>query len=99
MSISEALMTRAADICAQVNLLSTLLDAQQKEQHTLVISFDVYCTLLEYTAYRNPELENEEDIISAEKMIIANDFLFETPHHKLTIKVDFFSPSGVIDID
>jgi hypothetical protein len=99
MSISEVLLTRATDICAQINLLSTLLDAQQKEQHTLVISFDVYCTLLEYTAYLNPALEDEKEIIAAEQMIIANDFLFETPHHKLAVKVDFFAPSGVIDID
>lgn len=99
MSLSETLLTRATDICAQINLLSALLEAQQKEQHMMVISFDVYCTLLEYTAYLNPALENEEDIIKAEQMIIANDFIFQTPHHKLAVKVDFFAPPGVIDID
>jgi len=99
MSISEALLTRSTDICAQINLLSTLQDAQRKDQHTLVISFDVYCTLLEYTAYLNPALEDEEAIIAAEQMIITSDFVFETQHHKLAVKVDFFAPPGVIDID
>ena len=99
MSISEALLTRTTDICEQINLLSALLDAQQKDQHTLVISFDVYCTLVDYTAYLNPALEDEKDIIAAEQLIIVNDFLFETPHHKLAVKVDFFAPLGVIDID
>ena len=99
MSLSETLLTRATDICAQINLLSALLDAEQKEQHMLVISFDVYCTLLEYAAYLNPAMDNEEDIIIAEQMIIASDFIFQTLHHKLAVKVDFFAPSGVIDID
>ncbi|MCX6137126.1 MAG: hypothetical protein NTV54_06490 [Ignavibacteriales bacterium] len=99
MSISEALITRAAEICSQINLLSALMDAQQKEQHRLVISFDVYCTLLDYTAYKNPALETEEDVIVAEQMIIVNDFLFETPRHNLEVKVDFFALPGVIDIE
>jgi hypothetical protein len=99
MPISAGLLSRATDYCSQINLLSTLLDAQEKEQHTLVLSFDVYCTLLEYTAHLNPALETEEDVMSAEQMIITNDFLFETPHHKLAVRVDFFSLPGVIDIE
>jgi hypothetical protein len=99
MTHPETLLTKATDICAQINLLSSLMEAQGKKQSRLVLSFDVYCVLLEYTAYLNPALQSEEDVRIAEEMIIANDFVYETQKQKLAVQIDFFSPAGVVDIE
>jgi hypothetical protein len=99
MTHPEQLLTKATDICAQINLLSALMEAQGKAQSKLILSFDVYCVLLEYTAYLNPALQSEADVRIAEEMIIVNDFVYETPKQKLAVRIDFFSPPGVVDIE
>ena len=47
----EALLTKALELCTYINTISASFDKEAKEKPRLILSFDLYCLLLEYTVY------------------------------------------------
>jgi hypothetical protein len=93
----EAILAKGVELCAQINNLSELVEEQrQKEQSTLVVSFDVYCVLLEYTVY----LHRYETLVSSslEDFLCSDDLVFEANNKRLDVRVDFFLSANSIRI-
>jgi hypothetical protein len=94
----ESLLTKASDICSYINTLSEHVATQHRRQKKLIVSFDVYCLLLEYTALLNHTQQNGGSS-SLEELIDIPDLVYETKKHQLAVCVDFFKPQGSVDIE
>jgi hypothetical protein len=91
----DAILSKGVELCAQINSLSELIE-EQGEQSTLVVSFDVYCALLEYTVYLH-----RFDVLassSLEEYLRSDDLVFEANKKRLDVRVDFFLPANSIQI-
>jgi hypothetical protein len=98
MENNESLLTKASDICSHINAMSEFYAAQHRPQKKLIVSFDVYCLLLEYTALLNHTHRNGESS-SIEELISTPDLVYETKKHQLSVCVDFFQPPGSVEIE
>ncbi|HVN48211.1 MAG TPA: hypothetical protein VMU30_05250 [Bacteroidota bacterium] len=92
----EAILEKGVKLCAQINDLSELVKHQQEEQSTLVVSFDVYCALLEYTVYLHQY--DASSASSVEDFLRSDDLVFEANNKRLDVRVDFFLPANSIQI-
>jgi hypothetical protein len=91
-----AILVRGVELCSQINSLSVLADRNHCAQSKLVVSFDVYCDLLEYTVYiYHYDAEHPATI---EDYIFSDELVFEANGHKLDVRIDFFLPSNSIQI-
>ena len=82
---------RGEELCIFINSLSVLVEAQQKPQAKLTVSFDVYCALLEYTVHLHHSHLNNK--IAIEDLLFSEDLIYETLNHSLDVCVDFFLPA------
>ncbi|MCX6139009.1 MAG: hypothetical protein NTV54_16135 [Ignavibacteriales bacterium] len=98
MENNESLLTKASDICAYINTLSDRIASQQRPQKKLIVSFDVYCLLLEYTALLN-YIHQDWGTSSIEELIATPDLFYETKKQQLAVCVDFFKQQGSVDIE
>jgi hypothetical protein len=98
MENNESLLTKASDICSYINALSEHYAVHHRQQKKLIVSFDVYCLLLEYTALLNQTHQNGGSS-SLEELIVTPDLIYETKKHQLTVCVDFFSSLGSVEIE
>ncbi len=92
----DAILSKGVELCAQINNLSELIEQQQRAQSTLVVSFDVYCALLEYTVYLH-----RFDTFAAsslEDFLRSDDLVFEANNKRLDVRVDFFLSQNSIQI-
>ncbi len=92
----EALLTKALELCTYINTISTSINESGKNLPKLILSFDLYCLLLEYTAYLKGVSESSQSTI--EDLILCDDLLFETPQRQLEVHVDFFLPVNTVTI-
>ena len=92
----EALLTKALELCTYINTISSSMDGPQKGTRRLVLSFDLYCLLLEYTVYLKGVSESNPNTM--EELILCDDLLFETPQRQLEVHVDFFLPANTVTI-
>ena len=98
MENNESLLTKASDVCTFINAMSEHYSAHDRQQKKLIVSFDVYCLLLEYTALLNQTHQNGGSS-SLEELIVTTDLVYETRRHQLTVCVDFFSTLGSVEIE
>ncbi|MDH3251265.1 MAG: hypothetical protein OEM41_00660 [Ignavibacteria bacterium] len=96
MSNSEAVILKGSQLHERVCTLSSFMESVITNQETLVLSFDLYCVLLEYSV-----LLGKFDVIeklSVEQLIMYDQLVFDTGSHKLIVNVDFFAPQNSITI-
>ena len=91
-----SILARGVELCSQINSMSVLADYQSYDQSTLIVSFDVYCDLLEYTAYLHRY--DRDGGSSIEDYLFSDDLIFEANSHKLDVRIDFFLPENSIHI-
>ena len=96
MAGDEALLTKALELCTYINTISSSLENSSAVPPRLVLSFDLYCLLLEYTVYLKGVSESSP--ASIEELILCDDLLFETPQRQLEVRVDFFLPQNTVTI-
>ncbi len=98
MSVSgvEALLTKALELCTYINTISASCGKEAKEKPKLILSFDLYCLLLEYTVYLKGLSDSNQS--SVEELLLCDDLLFETPDRQLEVRVDFFLPPNTVAV-
>jgi hypothetical protein len=93
----ETILTRGVELCAQIH--SQCLTAQQQQQlrSRLIVSFDVYCDLLEYTVY----LHRFDSLpgCTLEEYLSSDDLVFEANGYRLDVQVDFFLPKESVALN
>jgi hypothetical protein len=92
----ETVLVRGNQLHERVAALSHSLDSQLAPQSKLVLSFDLYCILLEYTALMGQL--NMEHSQSVPELLLCDDLIFDTGVHKLMVSVDFFGPTNSVQI-
>ena len=90
-------MQRAVELCAKINALTSWAEGENRRPKRLVVSFDVYCILLEYTVYMQQAHGAEGHTL--EEYIQFDDLLYEADGHPLDVQIDFFLPADSIRID
>ena len=96
MTTAESVLIRGNSLHERVASISSALDAQLAPQARLLLSFDLYCVLLEYTA-----LVGQLNLAKGQtvrELLSYDDLVFDTGLHKLVVTVDFFSPSDSLQI-
>jgi hypothetical protein len=96
MTTVESVLVRGNQLHERVGALSHSLDSQLVPQSKLVLSFDLYCLLLEYTALMG-QLSLEHGQTVAE-LLTYEDLEFDTGVHRLGVSVDFFGPMNSVQI-
>lgn len=92
----EEVLVKGVQIQQRISTLSVLMELQREHQEQLVLSFDVYCALLDYTVLMNQSHVNRDLLL--QELLLKNDLVFDTGKNQLTIFVDFFFPSSAIQI-
>jgi hypothetical protein len=96
MSNSEAVILKGSQLHERVCTLSSFMESVITRQETLILSFDLYCVLLEYSV-----LLGKFDVIeklTVEQLIMYDQLIFDTGENKLVVQVDFFAPQNSITI-
>jgi hypothetical protein len=96
MSNSEAVILKGSQLHERVCTLSSFMESVITKQETLILSFDLYCVLLEYSV-----LLGKFDVIeklTVEQLIMYDQLIFDTGANKLVVHVDFFAPLNSITI-
>ena len=96
MTTVENVLVRGNQLHERVAALSNSLDSQLAPQSKLVLSFDLYCLLLEYTALMCQL--NLEQGQSVAELLTYDDLEFDTGVHKLGVSVNFFGPLNSVQI-
>lgn len=91
---TEALLTKALELCTYINTISASSHEKAKEKPKLILSFDLYCLLLEYTVYLKGLSDTNPNTV--EELLLCDDLLFETPNRQLEVRVDFFLPPNSV---
>jgi hypothetical protein len=96
MTTAESVLVRGNNLHERVDSISSTFDAQLAPQSRLLLSFDLYCVLLEYTALVGQlNLSRGQSI---EELLSYDELIFDTGLHKLTVSVDFFGPADSLQI-
>jgi len=96
MTTGENVLVRGNSLHERVASISSALDAQLAPQEKLLLSFDLYCVLLEYTALVGKLNLSEGQTV--EELLSYDELVFDTGLHKLVVSVDFFSPADSLQI-
>jgi hypothetical protein len=97
MTPQEDLFTKAVELCTQIHSLSMKAEDATQPQKRLIVSFDVYCVLLEYTIFL--QTMRAESGMTLEEYLQCDDLVFDANGHRLDVRVDFFLSPGSILID
>jgi hypothetical protein len=91
---NEASLLRAVELCTKINAQSAWMEFQHRSQKRLVVSFDVYCRLLEYTVYvRQAE---GSAVHCFNDYVRFDDLVYEANGRQLDVRIDFFlSPESI----
>lgn len=96
MSESEAVILKGSQLHERICSLSTFMDSVVENQETVVLSFDLYCLLLEYSVLLGKFDVMEK--LSLDQLVGFEHLVFDTGTQKLRVKVDFFAPSNSVSI-
>lgn len=96
-SDNEAFIQRAIALCTEINVLSAWMRRQQQPQERLVVSFDVYCILLEYTVY--VQQAEGTAVHSIEDFVRFDDLMYEADGQPLDVRINFFLPPRSFKIE
>lgn len=96
MSDSEAVILKGSQLHERICALSTFMDSVVNRQEQLILSFDLYCVLLEYSVLLGKFDVMEK--LSVEQLIAYEQLIFDTGQQKLNVQVDFFAPPNSVTI-
>jgi hypothetical protein len=92
----QEVMVKGVQIHRRINELSNHLKEKSFSQERVVLSPDIYFSLLEYTVLMN-ETQVDRELLLWE-LFSRNDLFFDTGTFQLRIHVDFFSPMNSVSI-
>lgn len=96
MSHAETYLFKGTQLYERICALSAAMEPSGRQQFRLVLSFDLYCLLLEYTALVGRL--NSEAGTEVEELFHYDDLMFDTGNYHLAITVDFFASPDTIAI-
>jgi hypothetical protein len=96
MSESEAVILKGSQLHERICSLSTFMDSVVDRQETVVLSFDLYCLLLEYSVLLGKFDVMEK--LTLEQLLSYEQLVFDTGGVKLRVKVDFLAPVNSVSI-
>ncbi len=97
MKHNPELINRAVELCSQINALSEWTDRQNKKQQKLIVSFDIYCVLLEYTVYLQQTGGAGGTVL--EDFLLYDDLMYEAGDRPLDVRIDFFLSPNTLFIE
>lgn len=92
----QEVLVKGVEIHKRINDLSTAFSERNIAQEGVVLSYDLYFTLLEYTVRVN-ETRINPDLLLWE-LLNHDDLFFDTGTRRLHIIVDFFSLPNTVNI-
>ncbi|MEI7907142.1 MAG: hypothetical protein WCI84_07270 [Bacteroidota bacterium] len=92
----DEVLVNGMHIQQRISNISTLLDSLSEHQERLTLSFDVYCSLLNYTILMNDTNPNQDLLL--QELLLKEDLLFDTGRHQLYIAIDFYASRDSITI-
>jgi hypothetical protein len=96
MSETEQLLLKGTQLHERICALSSYMEMESRQQTKLLISFDLYCVMMEYSAllarFDSTGGETLEDLLDYE------DLVFDTGHTSLNVSIDFFASPNTISI-
>ncbi len=95
MSHAETYLLKGTQLYERICGLSASLESTEP-QTKLVLSFDLYCLLLEYTSLVGRL--NAGDAATVDELLTYDELMFDTGSYHLLVSIDFFSPSDTIII-
>jgi len=96
MSNSEAVIVKGSQLHERICTLSSFMDSVVARQERLLISFDLYCILLEYSVLLGKFDVAEK--LTVDQLIAYDQLIFDTGTQKLRVEVDFFAPQSSVMI-
>ncbi len=85
----DEVLVKGMHIQQRISNISVLLDSLLENQERLSLSFDVYCSLLNYTVLMNNTHPNRSLLL--QELLLKEDLLFDTGKHQLFITIDFYA--------
>lgn len=95
-SDDDEVLVKGMHIQQRISNISALLDSLSEHQERLALSFDVYCSLLNYTILMNNTHPNRDLLL--QELLLKEDLLFDTGKHQLYIGIDFYASNDSISI-
>lgn len=95
MSQTETYLLKGTQLYERICTLSASLEPKEL-QTKLVISFDLYCLLLEYTSLVGRL--SAGDAATVDELLTYDELMFDTGNYHLLVSIDFFAPSDTIMI-
>ena len=92
----QEVLVKGVEIHKRINDLSTAFSERNITQEGVVLSYDLYFTLLEYTVRVNETHVNPELLLW--ELLNHDDLFFDTGARRLHIIVDFFSLPNTLNI-
>ena len=92
----QEVVVKGVEIHKRINELSATLKENNFSQERVVLSYELYFTLLEYTVLVNETHVNRELLMW--ELLNHEELLFDTGTDRLSICVDFFSPRDTLNI-
>lgn len=93
MSQAETYLLKGTQLYERICALSASLEAKQP-QTKLILSFDLYCLLLEYTSLVGRL--NSGDAATVNELLAYDELMFDTGNDHLLVSVDFFASQDTI---
>ena len=92
----QEVLVKGVEIHKRINDLSTTYMERNFTQECVVLSYNLYFALLEYTVLVNETRVNSELLLW--ELLNHDELFFDTGTHRLRICVDFFSPRDTLNI-
>ena len=96
MSESEGIILKGSQLHERICAVSTFMDSVSNKQEELILSFDLYCVLLEYSVLLGKFDVMEK--LTVEQLLGFQQLIFDTGQQKLTVEVDFFAQPNSVTI-
>ena len=93
MSQAETYLLKGTQLYERICALSASIEAEQP-QTKLILSFDLYCLLLEYTSLVGRL--NSGDAATVNELLTYDELMFDTGNYHLLVSVDFFASQDTI---
>ena len=93
---NQEVLVKGVQIHKRINELSEALTAENVLQERVVLSHDLYFTLLEYTVLMN-EAQVNRDLLLWE-LFNRDELFFDTGTRQLRVNIDFFLPPNTVNV-
>ncbi len=96
MSHAETYLLKGTQLYERICDLSSRIESEIQDQTKLILSFDLYCLLLEYTSLVGRL--NSGDATTVDDLLTYDELMFDTGDYHLLISIDFFAPPDTVVI-